>query len=195
MKDFLIKKNYLVKYVGNDAEVVIPSYIKVIGAEAFKGNINIKKVHCGLETTFISKSAFENCENLEVVLIGERTRIVSSRSFANCTALREIIKCDNLEIIGEEAFFNCFNLESVVIGTDIVSIEASAFKNAAIHKLFINDIDSFLSANMEDGESNPAELSNNIFVQKYQKFIQLNYGDIANIRQQLPIKISMQLYK
>ncbi len=85
---------YLVKYDGNEAEVVLPdnyngnSYI--IGEKAFYGNESIKKIVISNGVTAIQNSAFYGCTALESIVIGENVTLIGMGAFSECTSVKEI---------------------------------------------------------------------------------------------------------
>ncbi len=70
--DFLIVGDgILLAYKGRGGEVVIPESVKMIGAEAFKGQSSITAVKIPYSTSVIGEGAFENCVNLETLTGGQ----------------------------------------------------------------------------------------------------------------------------
>ena len=137
----------IVKYLGKDEEVIIPSFVESIGKEAFRGS-NIKKITLSNSLKAIGDSAFFNCNSLEEIVltdnisyIGEscfegtkikniiipkKVLILSKRAFAN-TAL-EKVELNNVKIIKEEAFIGCKELEEITLPTSITKLEKATFK-------------------------------------------------------------------
>lgn len=88
-------------------EVILPSTIKVIQANAFSG-CKIKKIELNEGLTAIGEMAFYNCQ------------------------LTEVVFPDTLKTIGEYAFSQCENLTEVKFGESLTNIGCCAFENTAI---------------------------------------------------------------
>ncbi|MDE6672167.1 MAG: leucine-rich repeat domain-containing protein [Ruminococcus sp.] len=101
---FEIKDGVLVKYTGNEPDVIIPSDVTAIGEEAFEDNRNIKSVIITGNVTSIGNCAFYGCQNLEEIVIPE-----------------------GVTTIGDLAFCDCYNLEKIVIPESVTEIGGSAF--------------------------------------------------------------------
>ncbi len=72
---FEIDDDVLVKYNGEEEEVIVPDEIRVIGLRAFSENKIIKKVILPDSVEIIKNYAFEECSNLEEVVIGEESKL------------------------------------------------------------------------------------------------------------------------
>ena len=66
-EDFSIVNGVLKKYYGKNANVVIPSDVKVIGSNSFYNCQTVQSVEIPDSVTNIETSAFENCSNLKTV--------------------------------------------------------------------------------------------------------------------------------
>ncbi len=127
--EFHLGENGLVidKYIGNETEVIIPSYIRIdinnnkdvsfdgrnrrvveIGESAFAGNKTITSVVIPSKTEKIAKNAFNGCSNLKEADI-ENTLIkeVGEAAFLN-TKVYSFAVPNTLETIGDYAF--CYQL-------------------------------------------------------------------------------------
>ena len=104
--DFLIVGDgILLAYKGRGGEVVIPESVKMIGAEAFKGQSSITAVKIPYSTSVIGEGAFENCVNLETLTGGQGIRQIRDRAFAGCPMQAVTIPA-SVEQIGLLAFDN-----------------------------------------------------------------------------------------
>ena len=56
--DFILENNTLIKYVGNDSNIVIPPSVTTIGKEAFKGCSSLTEVIIPDSVTTIGKGSF-----------------------------------------------------------------------------------------------------------------------------------------
>ncbi|MBR6783216.1 MAG: leucine-rich repeat protein [Clostridia bacterium] len=129
ISDFEYRNNYyggksIIKYTGNDENVVIPTVIEgkaviQISGTAFESNMNIKSVYIPDTVYQISGSAFENCMNLESVHMPIALYGIGDGAFANCKSLKEIELPNTLQRIGNAAFEKCYGLKYVKIPKSI----------------------------------------------------------------------------
>ena len=73
---FQIENNVLVKYIGNDEEVIIPEGIISIGDRAFFFNKSIKRVFIKEGVTSIGETSFGFCENLSDILLPKSLKCI-----------------------------------------------------------------------------------------------------------------------
>lgn len=85
--DFEIEDGVLIRYTGNDTDVIIPDGVTHIGA-----------------------GAFEDCENLASITIPDSVTSIGDRAFYNCENLRSVTLPDDMEM-DRNVFANCPNLE------------------------------------------------------------------------------------
>lgn len=132
-----------------DGELVLPSTITQIAANAFEGT-GFTKITLPATMTEIGDYALAGCESLEeVVILGDVTTIYSyafygctslerinipdtvtqmgNSVFAYCTSLQSVALPQNLTYIGSSFFSNCTNLQSVVIPNGVENIGYSTF--------------------------------------------------------------------
>ena len=69
LKDFVIEKGVLLKYVGKGSEVVIPGKVKEIGGNAFYDCKSLKSVTIGDNVTYVWDGAFRGCSKLESITV------------------------------------------------------------------------------------------------------------------------------
>lgn len=134
--DFVIIKNILVKYIGNNRSVVIPNnidvisgyafyenteieeiafpeYLKVIGECAFYGCSSLKKVDLPYYLRVLDECAFDSCSSLEYVSISGNVKEISVGCFSGCTSLSEVVLHEGIEIVKDSAFYGCENLSEL----------------------------------------------------------------------------------
>jgi hypothetical protein len=85
--EFVVKRDVLTSYKGNEEVVHIPTGIVQIGCGAFWNNMRIKKVVIPSTVTSIHGDAFVYCENLEEILIPESVNEIGDDPFAGCGKL------------------------------------------------------------------------------------------------------------
>ena len=78
---FEIKDSVLVKYLGNDAEVVIPDGVKSIGDWAFFGCSSLTSITLPRDITTIGESMFFGCYRLEKINIPAKVKTIEKRAF------------------------------------------------------------------------------------------------------------------
>ena len=110
--DFLIENGVLLKYYGNDSNVIIPDDITIIGCGAF-ANTNIQKVKMSNKITGIGEYAFYNCSFLDEVTFSEGLQLIGEYAFSNCESIKSISIPSNVIILDNHAFSGCFSLENV----------------------------------------------------------------------------------
>lgn len=82
-------------------QAIIPDGIKTIGANAFKGCTNLKRLTLPDTVKSIGPSAFKYCKGLESVTVPKNVTALGTEAFAGCTALTEInfnAECDSLSV-------------------------------------------------------------------------------------------------
>ncbi len=96
----------LVKYNGNDVDVVMPECLKIyeIGPKAFASNLKIKTVDIADSVHNIDEYAFSPCINLSEVKGGANVRFIRGHVFENCTKLKDFSTFKSVTSIGEYAF-------------------------------------------------------------------------------------------
>lgn len=123
--EFVIKDGILIRYVGNDKNLVIPEGVTSIGygdASAYYSennfgifpNSNIKSITLPKTLEYIGWNAFSNCTELEEVIINSNIKNIGYNAFEGCTSLRSI-DLSKVKAIGNSAFLNCQNLTSIKI--------------------------------------------------------------------------------
>ena len=88
---------------------------KVIEAEAYKDNKEIRTVIIPNTVTTIGYKAFMDCDNLESVVIPDSVTVIDEMAFYSCDNLKSIELPDSLKTFGNNAFGYCKNLTTVTI--------------------------------------------------------------------------------
>lgn len=121
-------------YTGNTEirEVIIPSTVTKIGADAFKNCTNLTKVtykatSCTNAGTSVT-AAFLGCTNLSKVIIAEGVTTIPANIFRECPALKQISFPSSLKTINSSAFYKT-SLEEIVIPQGVETIAYTVFSS------------------------------------------------------------------
>lgn len=122
----------ITKYLGNDAEVSIPSEIdgkrvSSIDDMAFYKNENLKSVQLPDTLIGIGVDAFAFCKSLESVNIPEGIKDFSP-AFRGCEKLKTVVIPDGVERIEQGMFSDCISLENVTLPNSLKIIDGSTFE-------------------------------------------------------------------
>ena len=132
-----IEYNVLIKYLGEDEQVVLPEGIVAIDVRAFEYNRSLKSVSIPSSVASIETGAFVNCWGLTTLHVHEDNP--KYHSAGNCiieTGRKKlIVGCAHSQIpddgsvtsIGGWAFFGCVSLKKSILPQQITSIEHDAF--------------------------------------------------------------------
>lgn len=133
--DFKVYENKvtIVKYTGNETDVVVPSTIEgmavnAIGEKAFADNKFITSVYIPAGINEISDGMFSGCSSLEKVFLPDSVQKIGIYAFAYCDNLKEVNIPSAVDSIGYCAFMDCTSLLSLHIPNVTASIGIDAFK-------------------------------------------------------------------
>lgn len=129
-------------YVYDYTKVVIPSSVKVIKNEAFKGWGNLTTVDFSKATslTSIGSSAFSET-GVNSISLPSTVKTIGSEAFKDCSDLSKVTLPKGLTTIGNSAFENCYSLSTVNL-QDLTSLQAipeKAFYSTALSDITIPD--------------------------------------------------------
>lgn len=121
--DFQIEDGVLVKYLGNDTDVVIPEGVTSIGNQAFAGKTSLIKIKIPEGVTNIEMYAFMACSSLTEVNLPESLVSIGYSVFYDCNSLTEITIPKNVTFIGEDGISDgilggCFNLKKINVSSE-----------------------------------------------------------------------------
>lgn len=142
----------VLRYLGDDTEIVISDEIAAISKWAFKDNTSIKKITFTENSQLfaIGEEAFMNCINLEDINLPLSITYVGNNAFTNTKWLDrytdefviindilikyrgdayQAIIPENVTVIGIEAFEGNTKLRNIVVNKNVKSIMARAFDN------------------------------------------------------------------
>lgn len=117
---YISKDGILIRYVGNEKEVVIPDSVKVIAENAFESDY------------------FYADKVLEKVTIPEGVIKIDDKAFAYRKGLKEANLPKSLEYIGEGIFYEN-SVEKLVVPSGIKVIEEAAFDHAGVMEVVIEE--------------------------------------------------------
>jgi hypothetical protein len=111
--NFLIEGTTLARYTGNEAYIIIPSSVTVIGEAAF--------------------IVLPGGTSLESVTIPSSVTIIGERAFQNCAYMTSVtfISPSSVTYIGDDAFLGCSSLTSIDIPSSVGRIWIGAFEECA----------------------------------------------------------------
>lgn len=113
LKDFIINKDRLEKYIGRESYLVIPDGIKIIGEEAFKGCASIEEVLLSSTVTNIMPHAFKGCRKMKKINFPSSLISIGEYAFHRCHSLQYINLPSSVKTIGDCAFLYCDSLKSI----------------------------------------------------------------------------------
>ncbi|MBR2790144.1 MAG: leucine-rich repeat protein [Eggerthellaceae bacterium] len=123
----------LVKYSGDDTDVVIPDEVGgkpvvELRDKVFMGNKTMKSAVLPRQLHSIGKYAFKSCEQLSNITFNESLVEIGQEAFANCNCLESAILPGSLKTVGYQAFCRCIALRRVVIPGSVKAIDNYAFQ-------------------------------------------------------------------
>lgn len=108
----------LVKYTGTAETVSVSDTVKVIGEEAFSGNLFVKEIKLPDSVEEISYRAFADCTSLEKITISDNVYKISSGAFSNCKALNNFYLGKELSDLGYGVFAGCDSLSKLTLSEE-----------------------------------------------------------------------------
>ncbi|MBQ9730337.1 MAG: leucine-rich repeat domain-containing protein, partial [Clostridia bacterium] len=97
------EEKILVGYIGEETDLVLPTYITKINQHAFYSCDNLTSVIIGDSVTYIGDYAFEYCANLTSIVIGDSVESIGNSAFYYCDSLTSIVIPDSVTSIGKFA--------------------------------------------------------------------------------------------
>lgn len=122
-----ITGGYLLRYIGQEKKVVIPSKIKIICPGAFEDCASLTSINIPEGVTEIGDRAFSGCTGLFSITIPAGVTKVGWKAFSGCTRLTSINIPEGVIEIGWEAFLGCAGLTSITISEGVTEIGLGAF--------------------------------------------------------------------
>ena len=112
---FIVVRNVLMDYVGNAADIVIPSTVNRIGDEACSYK-NVVSVAIPDSVKEIGMMAFEWCERLSSITIPYGVTKLDWCAFNSCNNLKSIVLPATIKTIDISCFEDCYSLKDVYYG-------------------------------------------------------------------------------
>jgi hypothetical protein len=103
----------LVRYTGNQTELVLPSNITEINTGAFYECSSLMSVTIPSSVTNICDYAFEGCSSLTSITIPNSVTSIERDSFYECSSLTSITIPESVTSIGYAAFWDCNSLTTI----------------------------------------------------------------------------------
>ena len=133
---FAVIKGVLVKYLGDDIDVVIPANVKAIGKNAFAEAPHVESIVISENVKAIEEQMMggslgreDKPPRLKRVVIGNGVTSIGRNAFADCEELTEVVFGSSLKKIEPYAFCGCSKLKAVDLSnTKITTIQQGVFE-------------------------------------------------------------------
>ena len=123
------EEKILVGYIGEETDLVLPTYITKINKYAFATCDSLTSIEIPDSVTSIGNSAFRSCTNLTSVEIPDSVTSIGEGVFSFCDSLTSIEIPNGVTSIGEGVFSSCDSLTSIEIPNSVTSIGENAFSS------------------------------------------------------------------
>lgn len=127
----------LVKYYGNEEEVVIPEGVTRIRWGTFSHNNSLRKVTMPSSLVDIDELAFPNCSALSEIVFSSGLEWIGSWAFSSCEFLKKVHLPDSLRFICPNAFSYCYSLEEIHLPRDLISLFVDTFQGCDNIKIVV----------------------------------------------------------
>ena len=132
----------ITRYSGTDSELTIPSAlggadVSSVGARAFAGNDDLKRVTFPGTLRTIGEAAFSGCYLLESIDFSTGVTEIGRFAFERCTALQTVDIPSNVRTIGEKAFNACPILGAVTLHDGLESMGNRFLSGTVVSALYL----------------------------------------------------------
>ena len=136
--DFNTVNGVLYTYTGADRSVVIPTGVKEIHSDAFRGNTVIEQITIPATVECIGSNAFEGCSELRSVSIPDSVETLGDATFMGCSALNNVYIGAGVREMGNGVFADCDMLSYINVSSGNQNLIANghALYNAGMTKLY-----------------------------------------------------------
>jgi hypothetical protein len=131
-----LQDNSIVRYFGEQPDVLIAKSFSGIGAGCFRNRHEITTVQfeAGSCISVFGQGALVLCSGLEIFSIPWTVETISEECFEFCGRLREVIfeSVSRVSVLGDRAFADCSSLSSICIPSSVTIIGAECFCGCSI---------------------------------------------------------------
>ena len=106
----------------------IPTSVKELGDDLFKGRTDIKNFVIPSGITTIGNSAFSGCTKLNTISIPQSVTKIGSGTFYGCSSLTNIQLPSGITAIEKYTFYSCYALTSIVIPNNVINLGDNVFQ-------------------------------------------------------------------
>ncbi|MBE6800011.1 MAG: leucine-rich repeat domain-containing protein [Ruminococcaceae bacterium] len=126
----------LIKYVGNETEVKLPTKLGglsviAVGEGCFEGNKTVVSVKFNSEIVTVKDRAFKDCTALKEVTKTESLTALGASAFEGCSALEEFEYPESVTAVPEKCFAGCTALKEVKEHKNLKNVAMDAFEGTA----------------------------------------------------------------
>ena len=106
---------------------VIMTGVEKIGANAFKGCLELENVELSGNLTSISDYAFNGCAKLKSITLPDSVTDLGENVFVGCVSLEEVTLSKSITVIRMDTFAGCEKLKSIILPDSVTVLESGAF--------------------------------------------------------------------
>ena len=147
----------------NLSEISVSGGAKLL-EESFKYVMDVDNPNAGLETLTIGNDV-----------------IVEKNAFYYCTHLTNIIFDGRVASVDNGAFSDCKNIKNITFNGSISKLGGDVFDNMAIHRLDVNDLQSWCSMSFNSTKANPMAFAKDIYINGSNDFALVLPEDVCAI--------------
>lgn len=166
LKNFIISRETLLGWRGNEKNLVIPEGLFTKVGAAFRENRTLRSIVLPSGTTEISPAAFCNAAFLRKVELPASIQKIGSEAFSGCTALSSLTLPPDIKVIPSGLFANCSSLKRCTLPASVVKIEDGAFSGC--YSLVEINLPNELTAIGDNAFANCIQLKEIVFPQSLQ---------------------------
>ncbi|MBR5060905.1 MAG: leucine-rich repeat protein [Prevotella sp.] len=151
---------------GNEVkDLVIPSTVTSIGADAFQDCTGLTSVTIPNSVTTIGGYAFYGCTGINSLNIPNSVTTIGDYAFYGCTEINSLNIPNSLTTIENGTFRNCSNITSVSIPASLTSVGDDAFKGCSrLTSVHISDIAAWCNISFSNESANPLLFAHHLFL-------------------------------
>ena len=113
--DFQIENGILKSYTGRQEQVTVPEEVRIVGENAFKGCVSLRKVVLPSGLEHILAGAFKGCRRLKEIAVPPGVTYVGEYAFHRCHSLESVSLPPSVKELGDCTFLYCDSLTRVKI--------------------------------------------------------------------------------